>query len=217
MNYKHSCVIDAQNIYKTLVLVLLKQNDTNGDLNLGEFGAAHVAKLSKTDLMMERAQKYVPELGDEPVVYAGPTDDGRIFYYSALDKGLTVAIILEDVELETAVTFVGPVINDEGTLYVVDDGRKIAFEFSVSNTEEEIQFYKLQDGEYLVDTTPPTMRPYAGTTGFVSPKWDADTSAWTEAATEEEIIAWEAEHPAPMQPDPVPTDTDILNTLLGVN
>ena len=83
--------------------------------------------------------------------------------------------------------------------------------------EEQIQYYELLEGEMLVDTTPPTMRPYAGTTGFVSPKWDADTSAWTEAATEEEIIAWEAEHPAPMQPDPVPTDTDILNTLLGVN
>ena len=83
--------------------------------------------------------------------------------------------------------------------------------------EEAVQYYNLLDGEQLIDTAPPTMRPYAGTTGFVSPKWDADTSAWTEAATEEEIIAWEAEHPAPMQPDPVPTDTDILNTLLGVN
>ena len=68
--------------------------------------------------------------------------------------------------------------------------------------EEKIQYYTLQDGEQLVDTAPPVMRPYAGAVGFVSPKWDADTGEWTEAATEEEISAWEAEHPAPEVPEP---------------
>ena len=82
--------------------------------------------------------------------------------------------------------------------------------------EERIQYYDLLPGEQMVDTIPPTMRPYAGAAGFVSPRWDTDTSAWTEAATEEEITAWETEHPAPVLPDPVPTDTDVLNTLLGV-
>ena len=83
--------------------------------------------------------------------------------------------------------------------------------------EEQIQHYEMLEGEMLVDTVPPTMRPYAGAAGFVRPKWDADTSVWTEAANEEEIAAWEAEHPAPVQPDQVPTDTDVLNTLLGVS
>lgn len=63
--------------------------------------------------------------------------------------------------------------------------------------EWKVQNYTLSEGEQLVDTTPPTMRPYAGAAGFVSPKWDADTSAWTEAATDEEIAAWETEHPDP--------------------
>ena len=61
--------------------------------------------------------------------------------------------------------------------------------------EWKIQNYTLAEGEQLVDTAPPTMRPYAGAAGLVSPKWDADTSAWIEAATGEEIAAWEADHP----------------------
>ena len=95
MEYKHSCVIDAENLYKTLVLVLLTQ---------------------------------------------------------------------------------------------VDQGQE---------QEWKVQNYTLAEGEQLVDTAPPTMRPYAGTVGLVSPKWDADTSAWVEAATAEEIAAWEAGHPDP--------------------
>lgn len=63
--------------------------------------------------------------------------------------------------------------------------------------EWKVQNYTLAEGEQLVDTAPPTMRPYAGAAGLVSPKWDADTSAWIEAATGEEIIAWEADHPDP--------------------
>lgn len=68
--------------------------------------------------------------------------------------------------------------------------------------EEKIQYYTLQDGEQLVDTAPPVMRPYAGAAGFISPKWDADAAAWVEAASAEEIAAWEAEHPAPEVPEP---------------
>lgn len=99
MDYKHSCVIDAQNLYKTFVLVLLAENE---------------------------------------------------------------------------------------------EGQQ----------EEKIQYYTLQDGEKLVDTAPPVMRPYAGATGFVSPRWDTDTAAWIEAASAEEIAVWEAEHPAPEVPEP---------------
>ena len=95
MNYKHSCVIDANFIYKTLVLVLLTQ---------------------------------------------------------------------------------------------VDQGQE---------QEWKVQNYTLTEGEQLVDTAPPTMRPHAGAAGLVSPKWDADTSAWIEAATGEEIAAWETEHQDP--------------------
>lgn len=63
--------------------------------------------------------------------------------------------------------------------------------------EWKVQNYTLAEGEQLIDTAPPIMRPHAGAAGFVSPKWDSDTSAWIEAATEEEIEAWEAEHPDP--------------------
>lgn len=64
-------------------------------------------------------------------------------------------------------------------------------------TAESVQHYKLVKGEQLIDANPPTMRPYAGAAGLISPKWDVDTSAWIEAATGEEIAAWEAEHPDP--------------------
>ena len=70
---------------------------------------------------------------------------------------------------------------------------------------KQIQNYEMLQGESLVDTTPPVMRPYAGAAGFISPRWDADASAWVEAATEEEITAWEAEHPYPKKPEPTPT------------
>lgn len=77
------------------------------------------------------------------------------------------------------------------------------------NTEDQkegqIQNYTLLDGESLVETVKPVIRRYAGAAGFVRPKWDADTSAWIEAATEEEITAWEVEHPAPERPEPAPT------------
>lgn len=59
------------------------------------------------------------------------------------------------------------------------------------------QYYTMREGERLVEAAPPAMRPYAGAGGFIHPKWDMDTSAWVEAAPEEEISAWEADHPAP--------------------
>lgn len=63
--------------------------------------------------------------------------------------------------------------------------------------EWKIQHYTPLEGEQLVDTAPPTMRPYAGAVGYIKPKWDADAAAWMEAATEGEIGAWETEHPNP--------------------
>lgn len=62
--------------------------------------------------------------------------------------------------------------------------------------EEQIQYYELLEGEMLVDTAPPVMRPYAGAVGLVRAKWDTDTAAWTESATDEEIFLWEKSHPA---------------------
>ena len=75
--------------------------------------------------------------------------------------------------------------------------------------EWQVQSYVLQEGEQLVDIAPPTMRPYAGAEGFVSPKWDTDTSSWAEAATPEEITAWEMEHPAPKMPMLPPTNEEL--------
>lgn len=75
-------------------------------------------------------------------------------------------------------------------------------------TVEHVQHYKLAEGERLIDAHPPAMRPYAGAAGFIKPRWDS--IAWVEGATDEEIAAWEAEHPAPEEPeDPTPPSGDL--------
>ena len=68
-------------------------------------------------------------------------------------------------------------------------------------TTENVQGYKLAEGEQLIDTALPAMRQHAGTSGFIKPKWDAESNGWVEGATAEQIAAWEAEHP-----DPVPLE-----------
>lgn len=65
-------------------------------------------------------------------------------------------------------------------------------------TTENVQGYKLAEGEQLIDAALPAMRQHAGTSGFIRPKWDEDTEAWIEAATAEQIAAWETEHPDPV-------------------
>ena len=82
-------------------------------------------------------------------------------------------------------------------------------------TVERVQHYKLTEGEQLIDANPPAMRPYASAAGFITPRWDG--SAWVEAASAEEIAAWEAEHPAPEVPEPLPSADEILDILLGVS
>lgn len=82
--------------------------------------------------------------------------------------------------------------------------------------EERVQYYTLQEGERLVEAGPPTARPYAGAAGLVSPVWDDGAGAWTEGASEEEIAAWEAEHPAPELPEPEPSAEELMDILLGV-
>ena len=63
--------------------------------------------------------------------------------------------------------------------------------------QPKIQHYTLKNEESLVDTAPPTLRPYAGAVGFVTPQWTGEV--WAEAATENEITTWEADHPAPAE------------------
>lgn len=228
MEYKHSCVIDAQKLYKIFVLVMLvPTDDKTGVLNLGELGSASMTKLGQSDPALERAIGYIPGgLGKGATVYAGATDDGRVLYYALSASGAEAAIVLEDPAQEAVATYIGPRVYRDGAFHIVDDndGGDITYTFTASgNVSEEIQHYTLQDGEQLVDTTPPTMRSYAGSTGFVRPKWDANAAAWTEAATDEEIAAWETEHPAPVLPEPVPTeqeqmraDIDFLAAMTGV-
>ena len=50
----------------------------------------------------------------------------------------------------------------------------------------------LKDGERIVETDPPTMRPYTGFPGFVKPKWDG--KKWVEGATFTELIEFEMTH-----------------------
>lgn len=72
--------------------------------------------------------------------------------------------------------------------------------FSVGDDIEVIPQggYKVPDGCHLLDAKHPTMRRHAGTSGFITPKWDSDTSAWTEGSTAEQIADWEDEHPDPV-------------------
>lgn len=89
------------------------------------------------------------------------------------------------------------VIDAEGkhVTYVLVKIRDKPLEDGTTEQVEEIQNYKLKDGEQLVDASPPIMRTHAGSTGFLSPIWDG--SQWAETATADEIAAWEKEHPAP--------------------
>lgn len=74
-------------------------------------------------------------------------------------------------------------------------------------TVERVQHYKLAEGEQLIDMNPPAMRPYAGAAGFIKPRWNL--IEWTEAATDEEIAAWEVEHPASEVPEPREPSEDL--------
>ena len=78
--------------------------------------------------------------------------------------------------------------------------------------QEHIQYYRLQDGEQVIDVQPPTMRPQAGATGLIKPRWDDNAETWVEAATGAEITAWELEHPAP-EPRPMTVTESLLDTV----
>lgn len=75
---------------------------------------------------------------------------------------------------------------------------------------ETVLGYKLKEGERLLDVQPPLIKVHAGSSGFVKPRWDSTAETWTEGATAEEIADWEAEHPAPEEPeDPTPPSGDL--------
>lgn len=64
--------------------------------------------------------------------------------------------------------------------------------------EKTVLGYTLQAGEMLVDSdTSPDRKQHTGGAGFVKPRWDEGTAEWVEGATDEEMAAWEVEHPAP--------------------
>ena len=78
--------------------------------------------------------------------------------------------------------------------------------------QERVQYYTLLEGERLIDAAPPVMRPYIGADGFIKPVWEG--SKWMESATNEEITAWEAEHPAPPSPTPSREDRGLADIAL---
>lgn len=53
--------------------------------------------------------------------------------------------------------------------------------------------YTLKDGESLIQASPPAGQ-------FARPLWNG--SEWSEGGTEEEIAAWEAVEPVPIEPEP---------------
>lgn len=65
------------------------------------------------------------------------------------------------------------------------------------NGVDVVEYYKMGDGDILLDVVPPELRINASTTGFVRARWNEATKTWVEGATAEEMAAWEVEHPAP--------------------
>ena len=74
------------------------------------------------------------------------------------------------------------------------------------NVDGTPKYYTMQEGETMIDAKPPVMRVNASADGFVNPTWNG--TEWMETATEEEISAWEEEHPAPSISDSEPTQLD---------
>lgn len=95
------------------------------------------------------------------------------------------------------------VVSEAGEYLTLVLVQKIA-DPSTGEKTDQIQNYKLKDGERLIDADPPTMRQHAGAAGYIDPRWDDYAEAWVETATVKEIAAWEAEHPAPVEPEPEP-------------
>lgn len=58
--------------------------------------------------------------------------------------------------------------------------------------------------EQLLDVSAPTLRMFAGCTGFIRPSWDG--GKWVETASQEEITVWEQAHPNPDELHPKPLD-----------
>lgn len=72
---------------------------------------------------------------------------------------------------------------------------KMEMDPMTSQITEAVQYYALEEGDHLIGTPPPTIRPHAGAAGMIHPRWDGE--AWTEAATQKEITRWEKENPDP--------------------
>lgn len=81
-------------------------------------------------------------------------------------------------------------------------------DYALMDENGEIQYYTLKPGEQVVETLPPVLKGNASTTGFVSPIWNG--SLWIEGATDEEIIEFDNNNPAP----PEPTDYETRITQL---
>ena len=70
---------------------------------------------------------------------------------------------------------------------VIDEtGRYVTYVIVLNN---QVQHYTLKDGETLIDAKPPAIKHHTGTSGFMHPAWDANTSTWVEGATAAEIAA----------------------------
>ena len=108
------------------------------------------------------------------------------------------------------------VVSEAGEYLTLVLVQKIA-DPSTGEKTDQIQNHKLKDGERLVEAAPPTMRPYAGAAGYIYPRWDDDTGGWIECATEDEIADWEAEHPAPEEPeDPTPPGGELEERVAAI-
>lgn len=201
---KYYCVIDADGFYKTLVLANTVPGPGKLVLDLGDIGAAYMIPSS-----WEAVSAVVPpkELSACTAVsncpYMGRTEDERIFCYAPSVDGETAALLIIDLEHDATFSFVGPLTRKGKELTLKDEASDASitfvFEWRDGGMVEQIQGYTLAEGESLVARTDacrqPTVKPCVGAPGFVRPRWDG--AAWTEGATEEEIIAWELEHPTP--------------------
>lgn len=215
MEEKYCCVIDAEGFYKDLVLISMQRKQIiSRVLDLDEFGIAEVVPCDWKDLFPKNIPKETMTalMRDSDMRYAGATDDGRMLYYARSSNTPVAAVMIADPSTDTAVCFAGPLADEDNILTIADTGENGSITFTFRETEEEreveeVQYYTLAEGESLVPRTDecrqPTMKVYTGAPGYIRPKWDG--AGWVEGATDEEITAWELEHPSPVivqQPTP---------------
>ena len=83
--------------------------------------------------------------------------------------------------------------------------------FVITDADGNPLYYNMEAGEKLVYADPPAVKTEQVRNGILKPRWNG--VEWEEAATAEEIRAWEADHPIPETSAPGPSLEDRVTAL----